>query len=815
MDKERENIYQLKPEETELCFHCGLPARKNYSSIIKGEKRNFCCNGCKTACEIIYLVGADSYYQNRECPPEKPVNLDKKNFPWDNPSFRKRYIETSDNINKINFRVDNIHCPSCLWVLEKVFLNLKGIIEFKINFSTSRSSIIWDDNLISLEKIIEQFYAIGYPVVPIEKNDFEINILRKNKNILLALVLSFFGIVSTMFLSEPFYFDYVKDLDNKSANFLRYMNFIVTLPIFIYCIIPFAKGTFNALKYKLFTMDTTIFLGSSLIFIYSTINTFLQKNPIYFDCVNMFLFLIILGRYVTILVQNSIFYKIDKTIKDYPTQARIIKDNEEFMILAEELKENDLVLVKPGETIPSDGTIIEGQTSVNESIITGESRPVIKKVNDKIFGGTFNIDGTFYYKSTKLVSESTFYQIVKLVEELGSKKSEFQNILDRTAHYFVILVLILSLTAFFMNARTNNIDYALLISISIVIVTCPCALGLSSPLAITIGSLLGLKKGIIFKNSEVFEKISKIKHFVFDKTGTITSGKMFIINIQTFNNYTDEEVLQIASSLERYSEHPIAYSIVKEANKRKLDIKKAFGFKYTIGKGIKGFLKGKEIIIGNFDYLIENNVNIQKDYKIDNNLVNVFIAYDKNLIGIITLKDEIRKDIKELIEYLKSKNKKVYILSGDKKDTVQLIANELSIDNFESKVLPEEKLKFINNLQKDKEMVAMIGDGINDAPAMVKADLGITISPRNDLAKLKADLILLGENFDLLSKAISISEKTYKVIKENLTLSLVYNFFAIPFAMTGYITPFIASIIMPLSSLIVLFNSLKLTRNEK
>ncbi|GIW21459.1 MAG: hypothetical protein KatS3mg068_0466 [Candidatus Sericytochromatia bacterium] len=544
MDKETKNIYQLKPKETELCFHCGLPARKNFSSIINGEKKNFCCNGCRTACQIIYSVGANSYYKNRECAPEKPVILEKTNFPTENPIFKKKYIESIDNINKISFRVDNIHCPSCLWVLEKVFSNLNGIIDFKINFSTSRSTVTWDDEIISLEEIINQFYLIGYPVTPIEKNDFEINILQKNKNILLALVLSFFGVVSTMFLSEPFYFEYIKDLDENSANFLRYMNLIVTLPIFIYSIIPFAKGTFNALKLKLFTMDTTIFLGATLIFFYSTINTILQKNPIYFDCVNMFLFLILLGRYITIKIQNNIFYKIDKSIKNYPNQARVIRDGEEIMILSEELKENDLVFVKPGETIPSDGIIVEGNTRVNESIITGESRPVFKRVNDKVLGGSLNIDGTFYYKSSKIVNESRFYQIVKLVEDIGSKKSYFQTILDKTAHYFVIVTLILAMITFFINLKFNNLDYALLTSISIVIVTCPCALGLSSPLAITLGSLLGLKNGIIFKTPEAFEKMSKIKHFVFDKTGTITSGKMNIVNIQTFNNYSEDEVIR-------------------------------------------------------------------------------------------------------------------------------------------------------------------------------------------------------------------------------------------------------------------------------
>ncbi|MFN8671428.1 MAG: heavy metal translocating P-type ATPase [Candidatus Sericytochromatia bacterium] len=835
--EEEEKNKSVKESTEGFCFHCGLPSRKAYEGIIEGKKREFCCSGCKTACQLIFNANADSYYKNRSNLREKPVQDDFKNYPYDSQVFRDKYLENKDGFTNIVLRLDNLHCPSCIWVIEKVLGSITGVKEINVNFTSNRANITWDESKTTLEYLLNTLVKLGYPPYPVEKGNNEIKFSKNNQALLIKMTLAAFAMLSTMFLAEPFYFKYVQDLDPKSANLLKYLALIISTPTYFYTTTPFFKGMMTTLKFKVFTMDTSIFISSTVIYLYSLLAVLMGKNTIYFDCLNMFLFFILLSRFIESTVRQKIFYQAEKNIMNYPKQATVIrpiytdelvcanpntkfdifsKDNREEIVHVEEIKTSDIILIKSGEQIPVDGVIVYGETHVQESVITGESKEIQKKEGDTVLGGSINLEGSFYFKASKLYSNSTLNKIAQLVDNIQSKRSLKQNFADKISHYFILAVFILSVLVYLFYMKENP-ENALLIAISILIVSCPCAIGLAMPSTISISSFSAIKKGILFKSSNALDKLEKINHFVFDKTGTLTSGKMELLEIKNFSDYSDEKLLEIASAIERYSEHPIGWSIVAEANKRKVDLKKGQDFVSYTSKGVKGKLDNEEYFIGNLDFISILNISgenvdfneINNNYKFENK---VFIANKAKILACFILKDNIRDNVRETIEFLKNKNIGITLLSGDKKDIAEKTARKLGIDNYVGEVLPEEKAFYIKELKNKGYNVAMVGDGVNDAPAMVEADTSMALFSNNDIANNNAEVVILSSNFYSIVEAIKNSARSNKIIKENLYISLIYNLTVIPFAVLGYINPLAASLLMPFSSLLVVLNSLRAGR---
>lgn len=808
MEEKRKNNSQLEL----ICYHCGLPAKSTYKAIIEDKEQNFCCQGCITACNLIYSSGASSYYKNRDGYCQLPVKSDIENINYNSENFFKDFIKKRNNNFSIKFYVEAIHCPSCMWVIEKVLAKELNIKDVQVNFTSKTVKVNWDDTKTDLNDIVNLLTNIGYKPQPVEKVNIQDKITESNRDLLLKMTVAGFGTLSTMFLSEPFYFKYVQDLNPESARLLKLISLIITTPIYFYCIKPFFKSTASAIKYRVFSMDFNIFIGATLIYIYSVLAVFMSNSQIYFDCLTMFLFLIIVGRYVEATVKERIFIKVNQSIKNYSKQSILVKDGIEKIIYSKDIKIDDVILIKVGEQIPIDGEIIYGSGYINESVMTGESKPLYKTVKDKVIAGSINIEGAFYIRAEKIGSDTALNQIIDLSESISSSKNKINLFTDKASHYLITISLISAIISFFINF-SYGIDFALLTMVSVIVVTCPCAMGLAIPASISMASSIGIKKGILFKDSKIFELINKTTNIIFDKTGTITQGDMTISDIQTFNNYDKKSVIEIASSVERYSEHPIAKAIVNYLNNQKFNILKSYDFININGQGVRGFLNGDQILVGKKDLLIQNNIIIEESYS--NDLTQVFIAYKGLLIGIISLQDKLKDDAIKIIDSFKSKNINIALLSGDRNNVVEKISKLAGIQNYKGEMKPESKAEYIHNLKSTDKIIMMVGDGINDTPAMSASDISVAITSNNDLTNLKADIVILSKDFNSLNDMFNISNKTFNIIKQNIVLSFIYNLIVIPIAVSGNISPLIAAILMPLSSFIVLFNSLKILRGEK
>ncbi|MFN4150047.1 MAG: heavy metal translocating P-type ATPase, partial [Candidatus Sericytochromatia bacterium] len=689
--------------------------------------------------------------------------------------------------------------------------NTSGIEDVSVNFTAKTAKVKWDKNKTSLDEIFKIFNSVGYSSKPVDKTRLSEISTEKNRNLMIQMAVAGFATLATMFLAEPFYFDYVKDLDHSSAMMLQYISLAFTTPVFFYTIRPFFKGFLSSFKFGLLTMDTTIFIGASLIYSYSLWNIVNEKTPVYFDCLTMFIFLILLGRFIEAIIKQKVFIKVEQNLRSYPKQAIVIRDQKEILVDVDEIREEEVVMVRTGEQIPVDGQIIYGFSNVNEAVITGESTPLFKQEGDKVIAGSVNLDGLLHVKTEKAGQKTTLNKIVELTDILRSKRGNFQRFSDKIGNILIISSFVIAFGAYFYN-RDINPEFALLSAISVIIATCPCAIGLAMPAAISIATSSALKKGILFKDPDSFEKISKMKNLILDKTGTITSGKLEFSKIVTFNGYNEKDILKYASSVSRFSEHPISFAIVAQANKDKVDLKKAINYQSIPGKGLKGEVDNIQIITGNRSFL--ESFGIKIDFEENNeDMTEVFVSLDNKFVGVMFFSDKLKEDAQDTIKFFQD-NVKVSLLSGDKNSIVSKLANSLNIDFFQAQTTPKDKADYIKNIKKDNEIICMVGDGINDTPAMAQADIGISLSSNNDLAKINSDIIILNNSTDSLKQIFLLSSKTYSIIKQNMLISLLYNSIVIPLAVTGNITPLIASLLMPFSSLLVLVNSLRIIKES-
>lgn len=805
MEKQEEN----KNINKDICFHCGSYNKHPLEHKINGVVKYFCCMGCKTACELIYYSGADSYYETRDIDEIKPLSEKENKFPFESSFFREKYIEKKDDSLEMTLYLENIHCPSCIWVIEKVLEKEKGMESVQVNYTNKKAKITWNDNVISLEKIVNIFNKIGYPPQPIELNSDKISI-EKNNYLLLALAFNAFGVVSTMFLLEPFYFSYVTDMDITSSKLLKYLSLVITTPIYFMTIKPFFKSFINSIKYKFFNMDANIFMASLLIYAYSVFATITNKNVLYFDCLNMFLFFIILGRIIEQTIKNNVVNKYQDSFNFENLYATISKEDEEKVVHLEEVKIGDVLVVKNDDFVPLDGHILYGEAYLNESLITGESTPVKKIENDTVIAGSRNEGNTFYYKVSKNNQDSTINQIKKLIQEIGSHKSDFKNFTDKYSNIFFIVTSIISVFTFLLYLN-KGFDVALLNAVSVIVSACPCALGLAMPLAVSISSYNAIKKGILFKTPDSFQKIANVNQIILDKTGTITLGKIQVTKIVSICDFSENKLMEIACAIERFSEHPIAWSIVKYAYSIDVEVKKASGFQEHLGKGVEGIVDKNKYFIGNYKYLKEQNINNINDNIIEQvkNENLVFISNEKNILGFFFIKDELRDNVQETIDTWKNEGYEISIISGDKKENLDKISNQIGIDNNHADFLPKDKLDYVSNLNKNNNTM-MIGDGINDTLAMKESSVSISVCANNNIVNTNVDVIVLNKDFESLLNVTKISKRTYENIKQSVFISILYNIIVIPLAVSGNITPLIASILMPFSSLLVIINSSKL-----
>ena len=732
-----------------------------------------------------------------------------------------------------NYTVTGMSCASCANAVEKA-LNKNNDINASVNFATEKLNIEYDEEKYNFDKIREIVESAGYGLVEDMIEDKKMELYQeKIKSLKNRLILAIIFVVPLLYISMGYMLGVVlPEFLNPKVNPLNFalVQFVLTLPI-IYAGRDFFLHGFKNLVRKSPTMDSLIAIGATAAVLYGIYATFriVTVDPeahmdLYYETAGTIITLILFGKLLEAKTKGQTSSAIKKLIGLQPKKAKIIENGVEKEVLIENLKVGDIVIVKPGEKIAVDGRIVEGATSIDESMLTGESLPVSKKVGDKVVGGSINKNGSIRFEATEIGKNTVLSQIIKLVEEAQGSKAPISRMADIVSAYFVPIVIgiaIITGIAWFLSG--SGLVTALSFFIAVLVIACPCALGLATPTSIMVGTGKGAENGILIKSGEALETAHKIKTVVFDKTGTITKGKPVLTDLIAYGKYNENELLKIAASVENDSEHPLAEAIVNKAKEKNIEIKPYEKFRAMPGYGIRAIFEGKEVQIGNRKLMENRKIDVeisQKDYDILSNegKTPMYISIDNELAGLVAVADVIKETSKEAIEKLKKMGIKTIMLTGDNEKTAKFIAKQVGIDDVISEVLPYQKSQKVKELQEKDEFVAMVGDGINDSPALAQANVGIAIGNGTDVAIESADIVLIRNDLRDVAGAISLSKATITNIKENLFWALFYNVLGIPFAAGIFyaffngpkLDPMIAAFAMSFSSVSVLGNALRL-----
>lgn len=805
---------------SDTCYHCGLPVDEqgHFTSTVAGEQREFCCHGCRTVCETIYASGLESFYtqSTRSDTLAPPPTVAKELDAYDLDEVQSDYVDTLEPQRTIQLLVEGIHCAACVWLIEKALKRQPGVIDAEVNLTAKRLKLRWDNDQIRLSQLMQLLADIGYAAVPFDPETAEGALAKRHRGLLYRMAFAGFAMMNMTWVSIALY---AGADEGQFRQWFHWIGFVIATPTLLYSGYPFIKNGLTGLKHRYLTMDLPIAIGASSTYLYSSYVTFTASTTghVYFDTVVNFLFVILVGRYIEAISKRRALSATQRLLELQPKLANRVEGDDIRIVPIRHVQLGDIMLVKPGGSVPVDGVIVSGDSAVDESMLTGESLPVPKQPGDRVVAGSINGEGAFRVRTEQVLRNTALAKIVALMDEAQASKAPIQSLADRIVPWFVLATLTLA-TLTFLYWWQFDFEIALLAATSVLVVTCPCAFGMATPMSVAVATGVGASRGVLVKRGEALEQLSRVNHVVFDKTGTLTEGRLRVSQLKSFSELDEKELLRLAASVEQHSEHGIASAICDSAKQKRLPLSEISGFVSTPGKGVKASISNQQVWVGTAAWLGDQGMSISSEQaqqlaaSESQGISCVLIAINGQVAGMLGLLDELRQDAANTVHALLAAGLKVTVLSGDKQAVVDAVTAPLGSVSRQAEVLPQDKSAVIRHLQQQGDIVAMVGDGINDAPALIQADVGMAMASGTDVSVESADVVLSHQELQKVAEARQLATRTLKTIRQNIVLSISYNVIMVPLAMMALVSPLVAALTMPISSLVVIGNAARIGR---
>jgi Cu2+-exporting ATPase len=807
--------------ESPACYHCGLPIPRagGRQSILAGEPRAFCCSGCEAVAHAIVGQGLADYYRFREALPARPsaesASTDEYAV-YDDPLAQSSFVSTGDgDAREAVLLLEGIRCSACTWLIEQAMQRVPGVRSAQVNYATQRARLRWDPARGRLSDVLRAVAAVGYRAHPYEAARLDAMQAAERRAALWRLLVAGLGMMQVMMYAVPVYVAQEGTMSTDIERLMRWASLVLTLPVVFYSSQPFFVGAWRDLRIGRLGMDVPVALGIAVAFAASCWATLRGAGEVYFDSITMFTFLLLLGRYLELgarqRASGALAYlgRLVPEVCHRVSGPRGSLDATSTPVAA--LAPGDVVLVRPGEAIPADGVVLEGESIVNEALLTGESRPIGKAIGEQLVGGSVNVSGPVLMRVVRVGADTVLGTIARLAERATSEKPRLVEIADRTAHWFVLAVLLIALaTAAWWGV--SDAERALWISVSVLVVTCPCALSLATPVVLTAATGALARRGFIVTRGHAIEALAGATDFVFDKTGTLTHGVLRVERLEPLGSLDADGCLAVASGLERASEHPYGAAIRAHAAAERVEAASVSLPSNRIGAGIEAHFGGRRWRIGSTGFCAEIAGDLAPA-PADGGATTVYLARDGEWLACIRLADTLKPDAERLVAWLRSKGRDAHLLSGDSTAVVRRIARELGIDRVRAEASADGKREYVSALQRSGRVVAMVGDGVNDAPVLAQANVSIAMASGAKLAQVQADAVLLTGALADLMRSIETARAAKRIVKQNLAWAVAYNVVAVPAAVAGWVTPWLAGIGMAASSLLVVLNATRLVRD--
>ncbi|MFJ5256319.1 heavy metal translocating P-type ATPase [Pseudomonas sp. NPDC088414] len=792
------------------CYHCALPvpSGSRFTAVVLGEAREFCCPGCQAVAEAIVAGGLESYYQHRSeasaNPEALPVQLTDELALYDRADVQQPFVRHEGELAETTLLMEGISCAACGWLIEKHLRTLPAVAEARLNLSNHRLHVQWADAQLPLSHILAELRHIGYAAHPYQADRASEQLASENRLALRQLgvagLLWFQAMMATMATWPEFNID----LSPELHTILRWVALFLTTPIVFYSCAPFFKGAMRDLRTRHLTMDVSVSLAIGSAYIAGIWTSITGVGELYFDAVGMFALFLLAGRYLERRARERTAAATAQLVNLLPASClRLDADGQSERILLSELRLGDRVLVQPGSILPADGKILDGQSSIDESLLTGEYLPQPRTLGDAVTAGTLNVEGALTVEVLALGQDTRLSAIVRLLDRAQAEKPRLAEIADRAAQWFLLLSLIAAAAIGLLWWQLDS-SRAFWIVLAMLVATCPCALSLATPTALTAATGTLHKLGLLLTRGHVLEGLNQIDTVIFDKTGTLTEGRLVLRSIRPLGTLNSDQCLSLAAALENRSEHPIARAF----GRAPLAAEEVHG---TPGLGLEGLVGAQRLRIGQAEFVCALSGSPIPAMP-DEPGQWLLLGDDSAALAWFVLDDRLRDDAPALLAACKARGWRTLLLSGDSSPMVASVAAELGIDEARGGLRPDDKLQVLQQLHAQGRKVLMLGDGVNDVPVLAAADISVAMGSATDLAKTSADAVLLSNRLDALVQAFTLARRTRRVIIENLLWAALYNGLMLPFAALGWITPVWAAVGMSISSLTVVLNALRLTR---